>query len=134
MHKNGLAMIVVVLSTPAAAIQHEKASDTRPIVPMPPLGGISPPAGSDLLNMDIMTKPKPDGASGVYQIRSPLSPKEFRRLYASAAKTAGYKISAAVNKVVGIRDDGSSFRLVVYKALSGSSALLTIAPAGSESA
>lgn len=124
------ALIVVALSLglSAESIAAEREPGAHPALErtMPPVGGIVPPPGTIIANMDITVRSGPTGEPAVYELRSPLSVLGFQRRYASNAARAGYKIKAGKDLFVGYRNDGTSIRLRVFKSNIGSTGLLTV--------
>jgi hypothetical protein len=80
---------------------------------LPAIGGIAPPVGTTLVNMDIT----PDGPglpkADVYEIASTSTLSAFRDAYAAAARRAGYDTTITARRIAGVRRDGARFRLLL---------------------
>ena len=123
-----LAALILGSSLQGTVVAVSQKPVIRPSREAPPLAGVKPPAGTRLVNMDIIVMPRSPGQPATYELANPQSAKTFRDQYALNAKQAGYRILISHLVVVGVRTDGTSIRLRVLEDSHGSAGILTVNP------
>lgn len=127
-----MGSIVIVIAAATLAVQATPIAD-RTVngeagKPMPNIG-MAPPAGTLMLGMTVT--PSVEGTPIRYRVGSPMRAEAFLKGYAASAARAGFKTSGVKGRrVTGVRRDGTSFRLEVAPATtgSGSTGVLTLRP------